>query len=228
MANPARDRNRAAILVTAAVVSILVGAALPDTGKGFTPRFLFLMGGLVGITFGGVLLLICWHIAQRYARLKAGQGVIARWTIAPAHWEKFREQSKAWDQGKGVRRNNANLDQKPGPRGIEIVVTGDSLLLGDVFYSFENASINALTERIEFHDTIYKRYGPPLRIVLRIPLAPGGQPHGALIAQVYSQAKAAAAANPMSKVRFLLLFFGGLAAITGLVTLVMHLLNIGK
>src|SRR5690606_30235522 len=78
------------------------------------------------------------------------------------HWEKFRQQSKAWDQGKGVRRNNANLDQKLGPQGIEIVVTGDSLLLGDVFYSFENASINALAERIEFHDTNYKRSWPSL------------------------------------------------------------------
>lgn len=227
MANPARARNRAAILVTAAVVSLLVGAALPYTGKGFTPRFLFLMGGLVGIAFGGVVLLICWGIARRYARLTAGQGVIARWNIDPAHWEKFRQQSKAWDQGKGVRPNNANLDQKPGPQGIEIVVTGDSMLLGDVFYPFENVSVNALTERMEFHDIIYKRYGPPLRIVLRIPLAPGGQHHAALIAQVYSQAKAAAAANPPSKIWFLLLFLGGLAALTGVVSLVMHLLKIG-
>jgi hypothetical protein len=228
MANPARARNLAAAVVTAAVVSILVGAALPYAGKGFTPRFLFLMGGLVGITFGGVLLGIFWDATRRYARLTAGQGVIARWTIDPAHWERFRQLSKAWDQGKGVRRNNANLDQKPGPQGIEIVVTGDSLLLGNAFYPFEaNVSVNALTERIEFHETIYKRYGPPLHIVLRIPLAPGGQHDGALIAQVYSQAKAAAAAKPFNKFWFLLLFFGGLAALTGLISLVMHLLNPG-
>jgi hypothetical protein len=116
MANPARARNLAAAVVTAAVVSILVGAALPYEGKGFTPRFVFLMGGLVGITFGGVLLGIFWDATRRYARLTAGKGVIARWTIDSAHWERFRQLSKAWDQGKGVRRNNANLDQKPSDR----------------------------------------------------------------------------------------------------------------
>ena len=158
MANPARARNHAAILVTASIIALLVGAALPDAGKGFTPRFLFLMGGLVGIAFGGVWLFICWDAAKRYARLTAGQGVIARWTIDPAHWEKFRQQSKGWDQGKGVRRNNANLDQKPGPQGIEIVVTGKSMLLGDAFYPFEkNVSVHALTKRMEFHETIYER-----------------------------------------------------------------------
>lgn len=200
---------------------------MPDAGKGLTLRFMFLMGGLVGVAFGTVWLFIRWDEAKRYARLKAGKGVIARWTIDPAHWEKFRRQSKEWDQLEGVRPNDANLEQIPGAAGIEIVVTGDSMLLGEAFYAFvKNVRIQSLTERMEFHQTIYKRYGPQWHIVLRIPLAAGGQDHCARIIQAYNQASVAAVVTPRTKIYAFILLIGGLAALTGLVALATHLLKI--
>jgi hypothetical protein len=227
MVLPAQSRNRAAILVTAAVIALLVGGAMPDMGRGFTLRFLFLMSGLVCVAFGGVWLYICWDAASRYARLKAGQGVITRWTIDPAHWERFRQQSKEWDKIKGVQPNSANLDQTPGASGIEIVVTRNSMLVGEEFYPFEeNVRVQGPTERMEFHYSLYRRYGPQWPIALRIPLPPDGQHHRAQIGQVYNQAKAAVALTPRNAIYFFLAIVVGLAALTGLVALVMHLLKL--
>ena len=127
-------------------------------------------------------MLVCWSEAKRYRRLKSGEGVIARWTVDPARWDWFRQQSKGWDKREGVRPNLANLDQPCGPAGIEIVVTGDALLLGQDFRPLEkNVAIHAYPEWMDFHDTAWKQRGPASHVNLRIPLAPGGQPQAAQI-----------------------------------------------
>lgn len=201
---------------------------MPDAAKGFTLRFNLLMGGLVGITFGGVWLYICWDAARRYARLKAGQGIIARWTIDPAHWERFRQQSKEWDKIKGVLRNCANLDQTPGASGIEIVVTRTSMLLGEEFYPFEaNVRIHGPVERVEFYETVYRRYGPKMPIAYRIPLVAGGQQLRAQIVEAYSQARPGFAVTRRHLIYIFLIIVGGMAVITGVVSLVMHLMGFG-
>ncbi len=201
---------------------------MPDAGKGFTLRFNLLMGGLVGVTFGGVWLFFCWNAARRYARLKAGKGIIARWTIDPTHWERFRQQSKEWDKIKGVHANCANLDQQPGAAGVEIVVTRTSMLLGEEFYPFEtNVRIHGPVERVEFHERIYKRYGPPVPITYRIPLVPGGQQLRARILEAYSQPISTFAVTRRHLIYIFLIIVGGMAAITGVVTVVMRLMGFG-
>ncbi|MEO7412127.1 MAG: hypothetical protein ABIZ81_02125 [Opitutaceae bacterium] len=228
MDHPTRSRSRAALLLTASVAALLVARAMPDAGTGFTLQLVLLIGGAIGTTLSAVWLLVCWSEVKRYTRLKAGEGVIARWTVDPVRWDWFRRQSKEWDKREGVRPNLVNLDQTPGTSGIEIVVTGDCILIGENFHALDkNVAIRGQPEWMEFHQTIWKQYGPHLHVNLRIPLAPGGQHQADQIMQVYRQAHTAATARPRTKIYVLLGILVGLPVLTGLIALVMHLLKRG-
>ena len=78
--------------------------------------------------------------------------------------------------------------------GLEIVVTGDALLVGEHFVSFEpNISLRAYPGWMGFHFTIVKPKGSPTPITLRIPLAPspGNDPQAAQILEALRAARAA-------------------------------------
>ncbi len=117
-----------------------------------------------------------------------------------------------------------------GVQRYEIVVTGDCILIGHHFCSSEkNVGIKTHPDWIEFHFTIVKRHGSPMHLNLRVPLAPGGQPEADRIAQEYQRVYAILAARfsgPLIKVYLFLGFVCGIAALTGLVALVAHVLQL--
>ena len=230
MGDPTRSRNRAAVVLGVSIAVLLAMRALPEASVGGGLHWALMWVGMAGATFSGVWMLICWSDGKKYRRLKAGVGVIARWKVDRARWEWFRGHSREWDQREGIRPNCVNLDQPCGPEGIEIVVTGDSLLVGEHFVSFEsNVAVRAYAEWMDFHFTIVKPKGPAAHINLRIPLAPGpeGERHGARIVEGHRVARAAARANAPSKLKVLLIFLGGFFALTGAVIALDYLLRRG-
>jgi hypothetical protein len=228
MDNPTRSRNRAAVVLALSVSLLLAARAMPDASVGRGLHLALMLVGMAGAPISAVWMLICWSDGKKYRRLKAGVGVIARWTVDPARWEWFRGQSKEWDKREGVRPNLLDLDQPCGPAGIEIVVTGDGLLVGRYFQPLEkNTAMRAYPGWMDLHYTIWKAKGPALHVNLRIPLASDGQHHADTIIQAYREAYAAAAAKRPSKIMILLVLFGGIAAITAVITLLSHLLKRG-
>lgn len=147
MAHPARSRNRGALLLVVSVVCQVIGFMLPDGGQQLSPQLVLALGGLMGTAVSAVWVLIRWAEARRYDRLKAGHGVIAHWTVDLGRWEWFREQSVGWDKRPGEPPNSADLSQAPGPSGIEIVVTGEAILIGEDFHPLEkNVAIQSYGE----------------------------------------------------------------------------------
>ncbi|HEX2860667.1 MAG TPA: hypothetical protein VHN79_03465 [Lacunisphaera sp.] len=233
MGDPTRSRNRAAVGLVLSVAALLGARALPDASVGRGLHLALMLGGMLGAVIGGIWMLIAWSDGKKYRRLKAGVGVIARWMVSPVRWEEFRGQSREWDKREGVRPNLVNLDQPCGPSGLEIVVTDDSLLVGEHFISFEpNVGFRAYPGWMDIYFTIVKPKGPPTPISLRIPLAPspGGEQQAAQIVEAYrvARAKGNAPFIMLSKAKFLLIFFGGFFAITALVGLLAHLLKRGS
>jgi hypothetical protein len=107
-------------------------------------------------------------------------------------------------------------------------VTGDGLLVGRYFQPLEkNTAIRAYPGWMDLHYTIWKAKGPALHVNLRIPLASDGQHHADTIIRAYREAYAVAAAKRPSKIVILLVLFGGIAAITAVITLLSHLLKRG-
>jgi hypothetical protein len=230
MSDPTRSRNRAAVVLGVSVALLLAARALPDASVGSGPHLALMLVGMISAPISAVWMLICWSDGKKYRRLKAGVGVIARWTVDSARWEWFRGQSQGWDKREGVRANLVKLDQPCGPSGIEIVVTGDAILIGDHFISFEpNVALRAYPGWMDIHFTIVKPKGPATHINVRIPLAPGpaGEQQGAQIVEAFRTARAAANANALSKTKLLLIFLGGFFSLTGVAIALAYLLRRG-
>jgi hypothetical protein len=230
MSDPTRSRNRAAVALGVSVALLLSARALPATSVGGALHLTLMLVGMPGAVFSGVWMLICWIDGKKYRRLKAGVGVIARWTVDCARWEWFRGQSQGWDKREGVRPNLVKLDQPCGPSGIEIVVTRDALLVGEHFISLEpNVALRAYPGWMDIHFTIVKTKGPPVHVNLRIPLAAGpvGEQQGAQIVEAFRAARAAANANAFSKPKLLLIILGGFFSLTAVAMALAHLLRRG-
>jgi hypothetical protein len=230
MSDPTRSRNRAAVVLGVSVALLLAARALPNASVGGALHLTLMLVGMPGAAFSGVWMLICWIDGKKYRRLKAGVGVIARWTVDCARWKWFRGQSQGWDKREGVRPNLVKLDQPCGPSGIEIVVTRDALLVGEHFISLEpNIALRAYPGWMDLHFTIVKPKGPPVHVNLRIPLAPGpaGEQQGAQIVEAFRAARIAANANALSKTKMLLIVLGGFLSLTAVAMALAHLLRRG-
>ena len=222
----ARSRSHATVLLAGSLISLFTALALRDGSPGSILQVLLLFLGLLGTVVGAVLLALGWDTAKRYARLKAGQGVIARWTVSAERWVRFRETSSGWDRRADLRLrpNNANLGQAPGTNGIEIVVTGEGILIGASFYPLEkNVSIRYQPEWIEFDQYIENKHRNDWHMVLRLPLGADVLPSAELIKRTYAQAYTVAAGSSRYKIYALLLLLVGLPALTGVIVLLVNL-----
>jgi len=232
MADPTRSRNIAAVVMVMSVAALLGARAMPNESVGHGLHLALMLTGMVCGPISAVWMLMSWSDGKKYRRLKSGVGIVARWTVDAARWEWFRGESKEWDKRPGVGANLVNLDQTCGPAGLEIVLTGDALLVGKHFVSFEpNVAFRAYPGWIDIHFTIVKPKGPAMPVNLRIPLAPspGSDALGARIVETFRAARAAGNKPFMvfSKAQFLLIFFGGFFGLTGLAIALSYLLKRG-
>ena len=212
------SRNRAAAVFGIAVIVFVPALVVPRSGTDLTFRKLLLFGSLSTLLISGVWLAVRWDEAKRYLRLKAGKGVIARWTIDPARWEAFRGRSEEWDKRDGVRPNDANLKQTPGPSGMDVVVTKDGIAIGDEFSPLEkDVAITVHGDWMQFHQIIPKPRGPAYHMVLRLPLVPGAEPLAADIQRSY---RSALAASPFTRRALLYLGLGILLGMPALTTVI--------
>lgn len=222
--HPLRSRNRAALVSGVSFVAFMTALLAPKTGTGSQLHIFLLVMGLAATLASAIWLAMTWNDARRYARLCAGKGVIARWRVDPARWEWFRQHSALWDKQEGILANNARLDQPVGKDGIEIVVTGESILIGDDFHTLEkNASITVWADWIECDQPITRPHGLPWHLILRFPLAPGHEQLAAEVQEAYQRAYVSAVSSPRTKLYVALGIFVGLPLITALIAGVAYL-----
>jgi hypothetical protein len=213
-----RSRNRSAAVFMISLAVFVPALVLPRSGEDLVARKMVLFLSLGVMLISAVWLLVRWDEARRLVRLRSGVGVLARWTIDPARWEWFRHHSNEWDKLKGVRPNDAGLAQDPGKTGIEVVVARDSILIGEDFWPLEkDVRITVRADWMEFFQTIPKADGPPIHMVLRLPLQPGCESVAADIQQAYGRAHDEAKSSRRPVICVLLFCFVGLPAITALI-----------
>ncbi len=190
MFDPIRSRNRAAALSVLALAVFLPALVLPRPDGDLTGRKLLLFGSMGVMLISAVWFLVRRDESQRLRRLREGRGILARWTIDAPRWEWFRAHSHEWDQADGVRNNDVDFAQSLGNNSaVDIVVTGDAILVGERFYPLEKTvRITARADWMEFHDVIPKAHGTPMHLVLRVPLQPGKEHVAAEIQQGYASA----------------------------------------
>lgn len=213
-----RARNRAAGVCLTALAVFLPALLLPRSGEDLTIRKLVLFFSLGVLLISAVWLLVRWDEARRLTRLRTGAGVLARWTVDPARWARFRGLSQEWDRREGVRPNDADLSQDPGSTGIEVVVTLDAILIGDKdFWPLEkDVRITVRADWMEFHQVIPKADGAPIHTVLRLPLQAGKEALASDVQQAYQRRVQAAGSGRHQLLYVALLCFVGLPAVTAL------------
>jgi hypothetical protein len=218
MKNGIRSRNRAAVAFLVSLAVFVPALVIPRSAENLIVRTMLLVLSLGATLISLVWFLVRWDEAKRLTRLRSGAGILARWTIDPARWEWFRHHSSEWDKRKGVRPNNADLAQAPGSIGVEIVVSGDGILIGEDFQPLEkNVTITVHADWMEFYQVIPKPRGPALHIVLRLPLEPGKESLAAQVQQAYKAAYGVALSGSRGKLYVLLLIFVGLPLVTVLI-----------
>lgn len=100
--------------------------------------------------------------------LQRGEGVIARWTVAPATFDQFR----AFDRTlKGTAEDNDYWAPKvTPPAGIEVLFTPESVLIGDTFFGLASSGL------IRFGNVRLRQSTPPCLEFSTIMTQVAGQP----------------------------------------------------
>jgi hypothetical protein len=124
-------RNSALLVSVVAIGCIVVGARMTSG----SPWQTVLTVGGIGVAFFSVPLVVIRHVQTfPLKRLQAGTGVIARWTVPPAQWERFKAMSGEWDRTPGRGKNAIDLSQPVPPAGIDVVMGSTSFLVGDDYH----------------------------------------------------------------------------------------------
>lgn len=221
MRNPIRARNRTALVLLISLAVFVPALVVPRSGDDHSVRIMILTISLAATLISGVVLLVLGDIAKRFARLRSGEGVLARWTIDPARWEWFRQHSTEWDSREGVQPNNADFTQDPGDHGIDVVVTRDGILIGAHFTALEpDVRITVRADWMEFYQIIPKPKGPPLHVVIRLALQPGKEHLATEIQQAYRRVLDAAGSSRRPVLYVLLFCFVGLPLVTVMIGLI--------
>lgn len=92
--------------------------------------------GLIGLLF---LFNFLWAM-RLAAALRRGEGIIARWTVAPATFELFRDRERALRAGGDD--NDYRLPRKTPPAGLDILFSRDSVLIGDTYFGLSSAGLS--------------------------------------------------------------------------------------
>jgi hypothetical protein len=178
------------------------------------------LGGLAAFV-AAIFTVMLHRDVARFNRLKRGEGVLATWTVAPEQWARFGASSREWDKRPGVGSNTVDLAQAAGAGGIAVTVSDNALLVGTDFYSQEkNTQVRVYDTWMEFNT-----YNPGSaktsgrHLIQRVPVAPGAEAAARRIAQHYTEARAAAVAAPLSRLKFFLAVIG-LTLLPALATLV--------
>lgn len=213
-----RGRKLALAVFLVSLAVFVPALVIPRSGEDLSFRTALLFFSLAATLISGVWLMVVWNDARQLIRLRAGEGILARWTVDRARWEWFRNKSAEWDKLKDIRPNDVNLEQDPGIAGIEIVVTLDGVLVGSDFRPVEKGPrITVRPDWMEFYQVIPKPKGPPLYVVLRLPLQPGKESLAVEIQQAYAQAAREGPGARVSLAYLALGIFVGMPAVTALI-----------
>lgn len=219
--DPQRSRRRSAAVFLLSIAIFLPALVLPRSGEDLAMRKLVLFGSLAVLLISGVWWIVRSDEARRLTRLRAGEGVLARWTLDFAQWGEFRQRSTEWDKRKDLYPNDVDLSQTPGSAGIEIVITGDGVLVGEQFTPVErDVRITVRSDWMEFYQVIPKPKGPPFHTVLRIPLQRGREQLASDVQQGYQRAHQAGRWGIRSPLWIALFIFVGLPAVTAAIWLI--------
>jgi hypothetical protein len=181
-------------------VFTLLGIGLLFLGIALYEPFSQVAGGIcgvLGLTVAIVSFFVCiWALVSvpGYNRLRAGKGVIARWHLSAAEWDRFRALDKIRAAQHSDLRNDLWIGKHTPPGGVEVIVGEKQVMVDGSYHRVHRfvpngRLINWLAgnpECIEFPASYPRgRSGGSVDLTLRIPVAPTARADGVRVFEHY-------------------------------------------
>jgi len=126
-------------------------------------------------TMGTVVLVIALLATANYlyaqsliGRMKRGEDVIGRWTVAPATFAKFRDIERA----RTARKNNWRVPGRDMPDGLEVIFTRRSVLVGNTWFRLAGKGMSRFA-----HARIENDVVPSIEFAMRLTIHGAGTLH---------------------------------------------------
>jgi len=140
VSNPERNMAICGVVGVAGIVAVAAGAlemqALGhETGRTAVLIALGLFGGILGIAF-------CfnfWRAARIFRDMRSGRTAIARWTLPPPEFDRFREIDRRFAERE--EGNDYKVPRTTPPDGVEVIFSEDGVLVGGVFFGLATTGI---------------------------------------------------------------------------------------
>jgi hypothetical protein len=109
------------------------------------PRPALSLGGIALVvgTFMALNYLYAWSLIRKMHR---GEGVIERWTVAPARFNRFRDAERA----RKKRKNNWRMPRGDWPEGLPVIFSQGAVLAGHTYFRLAGTGMSRFSfARIE-------------------------------------------------------------------------------
>jgi hypothetical protein len=118
--------------------------------------------GAITLVIGSLAMLNFLYAWALVRRMRRGDQIIGRWTVAPATFEKFRDAERALKK----RKNNWRIPQRTWPAGLPVVFSNNAVLVGDVYFTLLSRGISRFTyARIESDPVAYVEFSMTLTVI---------------------------------------------------------------
>lgn len=127
--------------VTVGSATALAWGALTMIAEGGEPpgTSIAVAVGIIGVVFGPLLLINFLWAVRIVGRLRRGEGVIARWTVSPETFERFREDEARRKDANGP--NDWRLPKTTPSAGVEVIFSEDGVLVGETFFGLASSGL---------------------------------------------------------------------------------------
>ncbi len=138
--NPKRSVLISVAATVAGALALAWGVWTMNSIQGETPfTAVAVSAGGLAVLFGFLMTLNFLWAMRVFARLRRGEGVLARWTVSAETLEAFRE-----DEARRVATDGANdwrIPRVAPPEGVEVIFAEDGVLVGDSYFGLASSGI---------------------------------------------------------------------------------------
>lgn len=154
--------------------------------------------GIVALIVGTLMALNYLHAHALVRKMRRGEGVIERWTVAPATFARFRDLERA----RKTRKNNWRMPRGDWPDGLPVIFSANAVLAGHTYFRLAGSGISRFTfARIEQDAVPSVEFAMRLTVVgagtqgrtaryrghLRVPIADGADVQAARVVSYFQR-----------------------------------------
>ncbi len=168
-----------------------VDRTVPATDAVMTP---FVIGAIMTLVSLPIFLVALFS-AIGYARLKSGKGLVTRWHVSAADWDRFRAFDKIRAAEHAWLQNDMHIREQTPPQGVDVIVGRGSIIVDGSYHSIAGLArhgreINWLNapvdpECIEFPKSYPRGKSSSVELTLRVPVPASARAEGVRVFEHY-------------------------------------------